>query len=477
MAGRIVAVGLGPAGPDLLTAGTLATIERIPRRWLRTTRHPAAVALAGAPSFDDVYDRADTFDDVYRRIADTLLAEADEHGEVLYAVPGSPRVLERTVDLLAEAAADGRIELEVLPGLSFVDLAWVRLGIDPLEDGVRLVDAHRFAEKAAGERGPLLVAHCHNRRVLSDVKLAVDEPPRTPVTVLQRLGLPDEAVTEVAWADLDRSVEPDHLTSLWIPELAAPVATELVAFSELVARLRAECPWDRQQTHMTLTRHLLEESYEVLEAIEAWAAAEAAESAYGDGGDDVGAHAVAEVLAEASGEADEHLAEELGDLLFQVVFHATLGAERGAFTLADVARGIHDKLVLRHPHVFGSVEADDTDAVVRNWEQIKKAEKGRDSVMDGIPANLPSLLYAHKVQRKAGSIGATAEQTDPDLAGAVERLLAADRGDGPGPDEVGAALYAVVATARRHEVDAEAALRATAARIRDQVRATELDPG
>jgi len=354
MAGRIVAVGLGPAGPDLLTAGTLAAIDRIPRRWLRTTRHPAAVALAGAPSFDDVYEGSDTFDDVYRRIADTLLAEADEHGEVLYAVPGSPRVLERSVDLLAEAAADGRIELEVLPGLSFVDLAWVRLGVDPLEDGVRLVDAHRFAERAAGERGPLLVAHCHNRRVLSDVKLAVDDPPRTPVTVLQRLGLPDEAVTEVAWADLDRSVEPDHLTSLWIPELAAPVAAELVAFSELVARLRAECPWDRQQTHMTLTRHLLEESYEVLEAIEAWAAAAAADDGGPGGGD-------------AVAEADEHLAEELGDLLFQVVFHATLGAERGAFTLADVARGIHDKLVLRHPHVFGSVEADDTDTVVRNW--------------------------------------------------------------------------------------------------------------
>jgi tetrapyrrole methylase family protein/MazG family protein len=466
MAGRIVAVGLGPAGPDLLTAGTLAAIERIPRRWLRTTRHPAAVALAGAPSFDDVYDRADTFDDVYRRIADTLLAEADEHGEVLYAVPGSPRVLERSVDLLAEAAADGRIDLDVLPGLSFVDLAWVRLGVDPLEDGVRLVDAHRFAEKAAGERGPLLVAHCHNRRVLSDVKLAVDEPPRTPVTLLQRLGLPDEAVTEVAWADLDRSIEPDHLTSLWIPELAAPVAGELVAFSELVARLRAECPWDRQQTHMTLTRHLLEESYEVLEAIEAWAAAEAAH----DGGPGGGAGG-----GEALVEADEHLAEELGDLLFQVVFHATLGAERGAFTLADVARGIHDKLVLRHPHVFGSVEAGDTDAVVRNWEQIKKAEKGRESVMDGIPANLPSLLYAHKVQRKAGSIGASADQTDPDVTAAVERLLASERGDGPGPDEVGAALYAVVAIARRHEVDAEAALRATAARVRDQVRSTELD--
>jgi tetrapyrrole methylase family protein/MazG family protein len=151
------------------------------------------------------------------------------------------------------------VALDVLPALSFVDLAWVRLGIDPYEQGVRLVDAHRFDVAAAGERGPLLVAHCHNRRVLSDVKLAVDDPPATPVVVLQRLGLPDESVTTVAWADLDRTFEPDHLTSLYVPELAEPVSGEVAAFVELVATLRAECPWDAEQTHESLNRHLLEE--------------------------------------------------------------------------------------------------------------------------------------------------------------------------------------------------------------------------
>jgi tetrapyrrole methylase family protein/MazG family protein len=314
--------------------------------------------------------------------------------------------------------------------MSFVDLAWVRLGMDPYEQGVRLVDGHRFAAAAAGERGPLLVAHCHNRRVLSDLKLAVDDPPGRPVTVLQRLGLADEAVFEVPWSELDRSFEPDHLTSVLIPELASPVAGEVAAFAEVVARLRVECPWDGEQTHRTLTRHLLEETYEVLEAL----------GPVGDGGPDTDPVAYA------------HLEEELGDLLFQVVFHATLAAEAGAFDLSDVARAIREKLVHRHPHVFGEVEVADADEVVANWEAIKKAEKGRASIFDGIPADLPALLYALKVLKKAASLGVAPDAHDTSVAG---RLLA------------------LVDEARRHDVDPETELRALAAELRDRARVVE----
>ncbi|HEU5150445.1 MAG TPA: MazG nucleotide pyrophosphohydrolase domain-containing protein [Iamia sp.] len=435
MTGRIVAVGLGPAGPDLVTRETADLLASDAPVRLRTARHPAAVLAPGAPTFDEVYERAATFADVYAEIADRLVADAAAHGEVVYAVPGSPRVLERTVDLLATRAAAGEVTLDVRPALSFLDLAWVRLGIDPLEVGVRLVDGHRFATEAAGERGPLLVAHCHNRRVLSDIKLAVDEPPTEPVLVVQRLGLPDEAITPVDWADLDRSVEPDHLTSLYVPTLAAPVAAEVVAFAELVRTLREQCPWDREQTHVTLTRHALEEAYEVVEAVTAWAAA--------GGEDDDPAD------RDALADAEEHLAEELGDLLFQVVFHATLGAERGAFTLADVARGIHDKLVRRHPHVFAGAPADD---LVGTWEEIKRAESGHASVMDGLTDALPSLLWAHKVLRKAETAG---HPWDPATAD---------------PADLGDRLLALVAVARAQDLDPEAALRTAAARVRDQVR-------
>ncbi|HEX2576175.1 MAG TPA: MazG family protein, partial [Aquihabitans sp.] len=445
---RVVVVGLGPGDPDLVTAGTLDAIARTPVRFLRTAQHPSASLVAGATTFDHHYEAAETFDDVYRRIVVDLLAAAAEHGEVLYAVPGSPRVLERTVDLLDVEAHAGAVDLQVLPAMSFVDLAWVRLGLDPYEEGARLIDAHRFATAAAGERGPLLVAHCHNRRVLSDVKLAVEEPPDEPVVVLQRLGLPDESVTSVAWADLDRVVEPDHLTSLYVPRLAAPIAGEFQAFVELVARLRAECPWDAEQTHRTLARHLLEETYEVLEALDL----------VGDGGPDTDLAAYA------------HLEEELGDLLFQIVFHTTLATEAGAFGLAEVARGVHDKLVHRHPHVFGLVEVGGADDVVVNWEEIKKAEKGRASVFDGIPAHLPALLYAAKVQKKAATVG-----LDPaEIAPAADRALADASSPTAGEDQVGALLLAAVGLARAVDVDAETALRAAAGRLRDRARAVEV---
>ena len=402
--------GLGPAGPELVNAATTEAARRITHRFLRTARHPAAAAFCqGVTTFDRVYDDAEDLAQVYETITAELVAAAETHGEILYLVPGSPSVAERTVELLR---GETGIEMRVLPALSFLDLAWDRLGVDPLQAGARLVDGHRFAETAAGERGPLLVGQCDSAQVLSDIKLAGHDhagPPPGPVTVLARLGLADESVTEVAWADLDRLVDADHLTTLWIPEMAVPVAQELVAFAELVRTLRARCPWDQAQTHASLVSHLIEEAYETVEAID-------------------------------SGDPD-HLAEELGDVLFQVFFHATLATEAGQFTVADVARGVHDKLVRRHPHVFGDISAETPAQVMANWEQIKREEKGRASVMDGIPAALPALLHAVKVQRRAASAGYVEPDTEPDT--------------------FGPALFALADGARRAGADPEAALRAT----------------
>jgi tetrapyrrole methylase family protein / MazG family protein len=442
---RVVACGLGPGGPDLVTQGVRDAIARVPHRYLRTTRHPSAGVVGQATSFDALYDAADRIDDVYAGIVEALVAAASEHGEVLYAVPGSPVVAERTVELLV---ADGRVAVEAVPALSFVDLAWVRLGVDPVERGVRLVDGHRFAVAAAGERGPLLVGQCDGRDVLSEIKLAIGEvadavevathsgddrsdAAEPTVVVLQRLGLPDERIVEVPWHELDR-VEPDHLTSVYVPALAAPIAGEVAAFAEVVRRLRADCPWDREQTHQSLRRHLIEEAYEVLEAID---------------------H-----LDVEAGAGFDALEEELGDLLFQVVFHATLAAEEGRFTLADVARGIATKLIGRHPHVFGDATADSAEEVASRWEQIKKDEKGRASVMDGIPVALPALLFASKVQKKAASQGVD------------WRTLVADDGT---LTETGRRMLAVVDDVRLTGEDPETELRLAAEHVRDRFRAQE----
>ncbi|MGH9113790.1 MAG: MazG family protein, partial [Acidimicrobiales bacterium] len=450
---RVVVCGLGPAGPDLVTGGALDAVAGIPHRFVRTTRHPSAGVVGRAVAFDALYEKADGIEQVYAGIVEALVAAAREHGEVLYAVPGSPAVAEHSVELLL---ADERVEVELLPALSFVDLAWVRLGVDPVERGVRLVDGHRFAVEAAGERGPLLVAQCDSRDALSEVKLALgDVLDRHPtgdhvagdaadvehsVTVLQRLGLPDEAIVDVAWHELDRAVEPDHLTSLYVPRLAAPVAGEVAAFDAVVRRLRADCPWDREQTHHSLRRHLLEEAYEVLEAID-------------------------HVDVEA-GRGFEALEEELGDLLFQVVFHATLAAEEGRFTLADVARGISDKLIGRHPHVFGDASADSAEEVATRWEQLKKAEKGRASVMDGIPEALPALLYALKVQKKASSQGV-------DWRALVDGGGGEDGGAVGAVGETGRRLLELVDAARARGDDPETELRIAAEIVRDRFRQQE----
>ena len=142
-----------------------------------------------------------------------------------------------------------------------------------MEIGVRIVDAHRFATEAAGDRGPLLVTQIDSREILADIVAAVNSPPKQAVTILQRLGLEGEKVQKLKWEDLMEKVEPDHLTSCFIPHLESPIASELQKFVDLVAALRLQCPWDSEQTHSSLTSHLLEETYEVLEAIENFNAA------------------------------------------------------------------------------------------------------------------------------------------------------------------------------------------------------------
>lgn len=476
---RIDVVGLGPAGPELITVGALALLESAPTVFLRTTRHPAAAAFPAAGSFDHHYERAETFDEVYRSIADDLVTAAVTGGSVVYAVPGSPVVAERTVALLAShpRVASGEVSVVVHPAISFLELAFVRLGVDPVAAGVRVVDAEEFAVDAAGERGPLLVVQCWSRSVLSGVKLSVESPPAEPVTVLHHLGLPDERVWDVPWEEIDRGVEPDHLTSLWIPALTAPVARELVALDVLVHILRERCPWDRRQTHASLGRHLLEESYEVLEAIDALDAVDAGAVPSAHGPLDA-------VPATLERKAVADLEEELGDLLFQVLFHATLAAEAGRFTLADVARGVHDKLVSRHPHVFGDVVADTADEVATNWEAIKKAEKGRASVTEGIPAALPSLALAAKLQRKAVAIGMVLPTVATEAARVAEGVVAlagADRSgeqtlvaDGEGgararANAVGDLLFSLVGLSRVVGVDPETALLSRAASFRAEV--------
>jgi len=475
---HVTVVGLGPAGTDLLPQATVALVDAAgDRAYLRTARHPAASRFAGAASFDDLYESASSFEEVYHDIAERLVdaATAAAPEPVVYVVPGSPVVAERTVELLR---ADDRIDLDVRPAPSFLDLVWAALGIDPVHAGVRLVDAATFGRLRADDPGPFLVAQCWSRQLLSEVKLSAPDDAESDLprpVLLHHLGLDDEVVAEVDWWDLDRTLEPDHLTSVFVPARPLPVAAsavqsageETARLAALMDTLRERCPWDRAQTHASLMPHLVEECYEVLDALETLGTA-------------AGAGERADAVANA------HLEEELGDLLFQIVFHARLADEEGRFDLADVARGVHDKLVHRHPHVFGEVDADDAEQVVSNWEAIKKDEKGRHSVTEGIPSGLPALMLTTKLARKAQSVGVDPGAARGARAAALLASLWARVGPArPGPDdplardadeierEVGELLFSVAGLARRLGVDAELALRRRALSLRDDIRAAE----
>lgn len=455
---HITVVGLGPGGVDHITAETLAAIDHVSPRFLRTTVHPSAHLVHDATSFDGLYEQAERFEDVYAEIVERLVDAATAHGDVLYAVPGSPLVLERSVRTLR---GDDRVDITLVPAMSFLDVVWARLGIDPVEAGVRLVDGHEFATAAAGQTGPLLVAHTHANWVLSDIKLSIDDPvgglDDCPVVVLQAVGTTEELIVETTWAAMDNTIEADHLTSLYIPSLGVASGEGYVRFHQLARTLRESCPWDIEQTHHSLVPFLIEETYEVVDAIQAL-----------DPDDPL---------------SDEHLIEELGDLLYQIEFHATIAEQQGRFTIADITTGIHDKLVRRHPHVFGDAAGNpvvvaDSTQVLSNWEAIKRAEKNRTSVFDGVPGGLPSLAYAHKLQKKAAKLGFDWPDVDgalPKIAEEAAELVEASEANDHDAvaDELGDLLFAVVNVSRHLGVDAEAALRASSNKFRHRFEQVE----
>ena len=448
---RIIVVGLGPGDASLVTIDTMKAIESTPHRFLRTAQHPSAHLVPNAVTFDHVYDNAVSFDDVYSTIAESLIAAALEHDTVLYAVPGSPLVLERTV---AHLRSQSQVDIELHAAISFLDDVWRVLNIDPIEHRVRLIDGHVFAEAAAGETGPMLVAHTHANWVLSDIKLSIDDiDASTEVVLLHHVGLADEQVVRTTWFEMDRTLQADHLTSLYIPSIGTPVADEMVKFHQLARTLRDECPWDMEQTHQSLVRYLIEETYEVVDAISN--------------------------LREGDASTDDDLIEELGDLLYQVEFHAAIAEEQGRFTMADVARTVREKLISRHPHVFGDVTVTSSADVESNWEAIKQNEKShRTGIFDGVVEAAPSLSFAAKVQQRAAKVGFDW----PDLNGPLAKLneeLDEIREAVAGADpeatmsEVGDLLFAVVNVARHPDIDPESALRQAILKFRKRVEAVE----
>ncbi|MCX7623377.1 MAG: MazG family protein [Thermomicrobium sp.] len=378
---RLTIVGLGPGDPAHLSTG-VAELLRSHRVLLRTRHHPVARQFAGSErweSCDDLYETASTFEEVYDRIVARVIDRARE-GSLVYAVPGHPLVGEATVRrLLTDAPAHG-ISCAIVPGLSFIDAALALLGIDALAANLQIVDALELAScaEAAPFGGgslplsplrPALVGQLYDRILASAVKLALERlyPADTTVVVIAAAGTSTAHVARFPLYELDHR-DYDATTALYLPPLDPLDAPVTEALQRVVARLRAPdgCPWDREQTHRSLRRHLLEETYEALEAID-----------HGD---------------------DDALREELGDVLLQVLMHAQIAEERGAFVYEEVVGSVIEKLVRRHPHVFGQSRAESASQVLARWEQIKAAERaGKPRRHSMVPRTLPALARAQEL--------------------------------------------------------------------------------
>jgi tetrapyrrole methylase family protein/MazG family protein len=450
-------VGLGPGDADLVTERTARLIAQAAVVRLRTRVHPAAAGFADVASYDDWYERADSFEQLYGEIVEDLvaLATGSPSGEVLYVVPGSPVVAERTVELLR--AREG-VRTISEPAVSVIDVACAALGRDPMTDGLRVLDALASSAPLRGP-GPLLVLQTYSPEVLATVASRL--PATTIVTVLHHLGLEDQRIVRLSARELSSFAQADHLTSIWIEELrtAGEATDDLVDFMRV---LREKCPWDQEQTHASLTRHLLEEAYEVLDALETFVS-EGTQVQPGD-------------------PAVEHVQEELGDLLFQIIFHAELGDEEDLFDFASIADAVRVKLTGRHPHVFADVRVNDSNDVAARWEVLKREEKGRESVTDGIAWQLPALTLYAKLLRKAQQVGLVVPNATAARDAAIGALgdlifedVAADDAQSSSdvPVAWGYALCALLNAAQWSGVDLEGVLRGSARRLAEEIRSAE----
>ncbi len=448
-------VGLGPAGLNRLSERALSLLLDPDRRViLRTAHHPASQELLAARIVevcDDIYERAAQFDDVYGAIAERVIASSVD-APTVYAVPGSAVVGERAVGELRRNAGSSGIELEVVPGESFLDLVYLEAGVDPIESPLKILDGRDLPDPLVFDAA-MVITQIDRAEVLADVAAELSRvlPDAEPVLILDRLGDEDQVVAPSTLAEVSDYV-PGPRTTLFID--AEPAGWYGLVVTNRI--LRQECPWDRKQTHHSLVSHLIEETYETVDSIRAL-------PAEAPGGEpDYGAYAEVE--------------EELGDLLLQVVFHATLAREVGAFDVEEVAEIVRRKLVHRHPHVFGEVVAEDAATVITNWETIKGEEKQRESLMDDIPTAMPALIRADKMQRRARSVGFDWDDPAPVFAKIREELdeLSAEAADPVrATEEFGDLLFAAVNLSRHLGVDPELALAGANDRFAARIRHME----
>ncbi|KXK20104.1 MAG: MazG family protein [Chloroflexi bacterium OLB15] len=439
-------VGLGPGRAEDITRRAWSALENAPRVILRTKEHPCVPELPNREntiSCDDIYESTGDFALIYAAIVERVLT-ALKQSPVVYAVPGDPLVGEAAVQTLIERCASAGIPCEIVMGISFVEPMLKAVGLDAL-DGVQIFDALTISmmhHPPINPDLPALLAQVYSRQAASELKLTLmnQYPDEMDVALIHAAGTPDERLEWLKLYEIDRSPHIQHLTSLYVPPLGSQTSFETL--QDNIAHLRAPdgCPWDRKQTHLSLRKYLLEETYEVLETLDR--------------------------------EDSPALQEEMGDLLLQIMLHTQIGVDDGEFRMSDVIRTLNEKLIRRHPHVWGDVAVNGADQVVTNWDAIKQQEKAGKpekpvSLLDGVPRELPALMRAYEYTSRAAKVGFDWENVQDVIAKLHEEIdevqTAATEADRAG--EIGDVLFVVVNWARQLKIDPETALRESSERF------------
>lgn len=445
--GKIIVIGLGPGDPDLLTIGAVKALKKGYKIYLRTEKHPTVSFFhennIEFESYDFMYEKGEDFDVIYENIAKDLVKKSEEHGIIIYCVPGHPLVAEKTVSLLTKYRDKGEVELQVYSGVSFIDSVINTVGKD-LISGMKVVDGLNLDIQSVDINVDNIITQVYNRIIASEVKLKLMEvyDDEYEIYIIRAAGVPgEERILKIPLYELDRIEWIDYLTSIYIPKIDDEnrLKYDLNNLINIMEKLRSKdgCPWDVKQTHQSLREYVLEEAYEVVDAIDR---------------DDM-----------------DSLAEELGDLLLQVVFHSQIGKEEGYFTIWDVISGICNKLINRHPHVFGELTYRDSEEVITNWNKIKDKEKNIESYsqrLESIAKGLPALIKSFKLQQKVADIGFDWSDVNGALDKVKEELqevLIELKEDNKNrlEEEIGDLLFAVVNVSRYLKVNPEVALNKT----------------
>lgn len=349
-------IGLGTSDVEKMPLGVYKKLTAAKKIFVRTMDHPAVDMLKAEgmtiTSFDAYYEQSETFTNTYDKIVEALLTAAETEN-VLYAVPGHPMFYETTTELLLEAAKNGKVNVEIIGGQSFIDDVITSLNV-PVNENFQLLDGTALELADLNYRQHTLITQVYDQLSVGEVKVTLLDyyTHDTPVFLVDKAGSPDEEIIETTLAEIDHRVPNSNLLCMFIPRTEGAVyenkSVEYMVdvFDTLVGE--DGCPWDKEQTHKSLERYLIEESYEVIEAIET--------------------------------EDDDGLVEELGDILLQVALHSAIGKKEGYFDFYDVLESLNKKVVHRHPHVFGDVKVENMDDLNTVWSDAKAAEGKKPKV-------------------------------------------------------------------------------------------------